>query len=113
MAARWQWKGRHPLVDEGVLHYVSCVHMQRAPVSLAALEERAGTIAEMDGITDFKASRGLLKRFLRRTGIQGLPRLYGKGGGVKPADHADRMEKLREIASKYDVKIFTMRTNPS
>ena len=37
------------------------------------LEEQARTIAEMNGTSDFKSTRGWLNRFLRRTGTQGSP----------------------------------------
>ena len=90
----------NPLVEEGVLHYFSQVLMQRASVSVSGLEERARNIAERNGISDFKASRSCLKRFLRRTGIQISVLLNGIGRRVKPADHAERMQELREISYK-------------
>ena len=44
-----------------------------------------------------------MKGFLGKTGIKRSGRLHSKREGVRPADHAESMQKQREVSPKYDV----------
>ena len=94
-------KARYPVIDQGVFEFAAFLRDQRIPVSLGLLQTRARMIAEKHNISAFRASRGWISRFLRRTGVQLSLKLHGKGGSSLPEGHSTRMSEIREISREY------------
>lgn len=97
-------KGRIPDVECAVTEFVGFVRSQCLHITLNIIQERDRLSAEQQGITSFKASRGWVHRFIWRSGIHLSVNLNGKGGSPLPADHTERMIRIREITKEYQLR---------
>ena len=96
-------KGRYPDVERDVLEFIGFIRKERLPVTLSLIQTRALLSAEVRQHNDFKASRGWVAKFLRRTGVQPSFRLHGKGGIEVTDESMVRMEEIRSIAAEYSL----------
>ena len=62
-------KGRYSDVERDVLEFIGFVRNERLPVTLSLIQTRALLSAEVRQHNNFKASRGWVAKFLRRTGF--------------------------------------------
>lgn len=64
-------KGRHPKVDEAVLHFVSETCAKGLPITCQVMQLKAGETARTLGIdeTESKATRGWCDRLMPRAGL--------------------------------------------
>ena len=68
------------------------------------MQERARIAARNLELNDFKRSNGYADLFLRRTNVHKSIRLHGCSGYALLENHAERMQKISEIASEYELK---------
>ena len=96
-------KAMHNLMEVAVLDFVKWVHSERFPATSNHLKARALRAASKLKITGFRASIGFLQNLIRRSAIQLLFKLHGKGGLDLPTDTKARMRETRYIGSYYEL----------
>jgi hypothetical protein len=62
-------KGRHPDVDDAVLHFVKETQAKVMPITRQAMQVKPTETAKSLGITNFEPERGWRDRFMRREGL--------------------------------------------
>jgi len=70
----------YPMVDEKLTEFVYILRNYRIPVTLSLIQTRARQVAMELDIPQFKASRGYIKKYLRRSKERASFKLHGKGG---------------------------------
>ncbi len=93
---------RHPEINNDVNLLVTWLRDQRIPVSPSIITHHARLSAEKHQIAGFKASRGWLKKFLRRNNIQSSRRLHGKAGDIDEVAAESRMSKIRHLMQQFE-----------
>ena len=72
-------------------------------VSMKFIQTRARMVASDLNLPNFKASRGWIKKYIRRHGIQSSIKLQGKGQAILPQNVAQRITKIQNIARDYEL----------
>ena len=62
-------KPKYLQIEEKTMMFVEFLRSQRLPVSLGIIQQRARMIANELGMTEFKASRGWVEKFVYRNGV--------------------------------------------
>ena len=100
---------KYPEIDDAVLKFCNFVRGQRLPLTLELIRQRARMAATALGISGFKAARGYVYRFLRRSGLQPSLTLHGHGSTLPPEDHVAHMEEIRRVTMEYSASnIYNM-----
>lgn len=68
------------------------------------VQECARMTAESTGISDFKASSGVLNRVLNRSGVHNSFKLHGNGNYMINSSQDKRMEIFFEILKQYQMR---------
>lgn len=72
------WKAKHPVVDDGLKKFEDFVRSEHILISMNEIQKRARMIAVQHGITQFKASRGWVQKYISSSGIKNSLRLHEK-----------------------------------
>ena len=96
-------RAKYPTLEERVSDFVKFLRLQRMVGSMKVIQTRARMVASDLNLPNFKASRGWMKKYIRRNGIQSSIKLHGKGRAILPENVAQRISEIQNIARDYEL----------